>query len=258
MKKNNQSRNPTAGNPSSLTRTGHSPDQGDGEKRCGVPVSRGRSRPHTGSRVYLIFIQREVRKMNYLQGIKEKLLSIDPGVFEPDCYLEAWFDPAVCRYLLDNAMEILPTAIRWGVGRPCECQRSALEYASGHPRATPWFGFQLLKLRGDMWSWEVHSSALEEDGTIIDSGTEEPEYVRYFAVPWSWELYALPAQKELSTTSSHLASQRRDESPTPVRSSSRSQTVRGRLYRWSAELEPLTDCTSCLRWQRLALWNGSV
>jgi hypothetical protein len=128
-----------------------------------------------------------------LQSVKDYLLSIQHGVFEPDDYLKAWLPPAVCTYFLEHAVEIIPKAIRWGIGRPFECHRNALEYAAEHPGTTPYFGFQYA-LRLDGESWELHSFAMEPDETVIDSGTEAPQCVRYFAVEWSWELYDLIAK----------------------------------------------------------------
>ena len=126
-----------------------------------------------------------------LRDVKEFLLRKEQGTFEPDSYLEAWMSTAVSTYFLERAVEVIPTAIRFGIGRPFECHRNSLEYASGHPGATAWFGFQNLHLEGEEEAWYLHSFATEPHGTLIDSGEYVPQAVRYFAVEWSWQLFNL-------------------------------------------------------------------
>lgn len=131
-----------------------------------------------------------------LQEVKQKLLDIKPAAFEPDWYLLPWFNPAVCEYYVANAVEIVPTAIRWGQGKPFCCHLNSLEHASTHPGSVPYWGMQYLE-----WapvygqevaaSWEVHSIAVEPDGTVIDSGEYVPAKTRYVMVPWSWQLHDL-------------------------------------------------------------------
>lgn len=133
-----------------------------------------------------------------LEDVKEKLLSIHSAGFEPDWYLLPWFNPAVCKFYLEHAVEVIPTSIRWGNGKPFQCHWNSLEYATEHPGATPWFGFQYLQwasLNGEPIeaSWELHSWVVEVDGSIIDSGQYEPAATRYVGVPWSWALHDLIA-----------------------------------------------------------------
>ena len=77
--------------------------------------------------------------------------------------------PGVCKYFLDHAVEIIPTTIGLQYGpNPYKCHVNALEYAAGHPGAFQWFGFQYLFLEGGE-TWELHSFAIEADGTLINS-----------------------------------------------------------------------------------------
>lgn len=136
--------------------------------------------------------------MATLQDVKQKLCSIHPGIFEPDDYLAAWFNPAVAQYYVEHAVEIVPTSIRWGQGKPFQCHLNSLTYACEHPGAIPYFGFQYLEwasVGGEeaAASWEVHSIAVEQDGTVIDSGEYVPAATRYVMIPWDWKLHNLIA-----------------------------------------------------------------
>mgnify|MGYP001082644186 CR=1 FL=1 len=136
-----------------------------------------------------------------LRDVKDRLLAIQHGAFEPDWYLSKWFNPEGARYYVANAVEVIPTSIRWGVGKACQCHLNSLSYALQHPGSVAWFGMQYLE-----WApvaglpveptWEVHSIAVEPDGTVIDSGEYQPRVTRYVMVPWDWQLHDLLAQKE--------------------------------------------------------------
>lgn len=108
-----------------------------------------------------------------LEELKDHLLRIQTGAFEPDWYLEKWLPPSVCTYFLNNAIEVFPRSIQWGVGVPGRCHVNALEYAMGNREATPFFGFQYC----DMWAgegatWEVHSWIVLPDGSMGSTGVK--------------------------------------------------------------------------------------
>lgn len=131
-----------------------------------------------------------------LQDVKDYLLSIQDGVFEPEDYLEAWLTPSVCTYFIEHAVEVVPKRIQWGIGKPFQCHMNTLTYAAAHDGATPWFGMQYLQWADAMGgesaaSWELHSWVVEADGSIVDSGEYVPEVTRYIGVKWSWELFDL-------------------------------------------------------------------
>ena len=136
-----------------------------------------------------------------LQDVKDFLLRIQHGVFEPDDYLEAWMPPSLSTYFIERATEVFPTSIQWGIGLPFQCHLNSLNYAAEHPGTTPYFGYQYLQWASvcgeeSAASWELHSWVVEADCSIVDSGQYVPEATRYVGVPWSWELYGAIAKKD--------------------------------------------------------------
>lgn len=133
---------------------------------------------------------------NCLQQVKERLLSIETGDFEPDWYLSKWLPPAVCEYFLNNVIEVFPSSVQWGVGKPGRCHLNAMEYAMENLGATPFFGLQYCAMwEGEAPTWEVHSWVVLPDGSIIDSGRYVPEVVRYVGIKWSAKLMEMLANQ---------------------------------------------------------------
>lgn len=134
---------------------------------------------------------------NNLQDVKEYLLLKQQGAFEPDDYLGAWYEPTLCAYFLERAVEIVPKTIRFGIGLPYQCHMNSLTYAGEHPGSVAFFGFQWRRHLGED-CWDLHSFVVDQDGTLIDSGEHVLDEVRYFGVPWSVELHDVITKKEIA------------------------------------------------------------
>ena len=115
--------------------------------------------------------------------------------------MSPWMVEGVATYFREHAIEVKPKTIQFGIGRPLDCHLNALEYATEHPGATPWFDFQLFDLYGESW-WYLHSFGIDADSTLSDSGMESKTTPRYVAVRWGWELHDLIIGKETLRTSS--------------------------------------------------------
>lgn len=89
------------------------------------------------------------------------------------------------RYFFDNAVVLRPRKVVYNVGRPLDCHRNALEYASSHPGATPYFGWRLLSDE-EGYLWWLHSIVVDQDGTVLDSGDAATDPI-YVVIPWGVE-----------------------------------------------------------------------
>ncbi len=159
--------------------------------------------------------KRPVRSVNSacLDIIKEKLVALHPGQFQPDDYLARWCREDIARLLLDHGRLFQPEPHqRVSLARaygPFDCHKNALHKATLEPDLTAWFGFSLYweDPLGD-FLWWVHSFCLSTDGgTILDPaekpstgpvGLEGPAHqprasselpAIFFAIPWGLELY---------------------------------------------------------------------
>jgi hypothetical protein len=75
--------------------------------------------------------------------VQQRLLGIHPGVFQEEGCSRSWCIPAVAALLQEYAVEMQPKRILYGVGRPLDCHRNALEYATQNSKASAWLGFSL-------------------------------------------------------------------------------------------------------------------
>jgi hypothetical protein len=121
--------------------------------------------------------------MDAYTQLHKYLSEFHPANLEHPDYVVPWWTPAALDHFLTKAVEITPRLILFGVGRPLDCRRNALETAVGLPRVVPWFGFRLSWFdQGPIW-W-FHAWCVSPTGSIIDSG---PEMLgcRYVGIRWS-------------------------------------------------------------------------
>lgn len=130
-----------------------------------------------------------------LDQLHSRLFNIYPAPFQNDPNLLVWLSPEVLGLLLKFGTEVVPREIQYGVGRPLDCHRNALEYASSNeyaslhagctanPVSVAYFGLSVFQ-----GVWWVHSWVVCADGLLIDS--EPPTTpAHYFGIPWGLELY---------------------------------------------------------------------
>ena len=130
--------------------------------------------------------------------LRQRLLEIHYGSFQDDAYLLPWITPAIAGLLLTHGEEMRAAQVVYGVGRPLDCHRNALELATSHPRVLPWFGFSLC--RGVWW---IHSWVVDGDGVVIDSGPPTDPAL-YFGIKWGWELYRLIPKRGAAISADNL------------------------------------------------------
>lgn len=123
-------------------------------------------------------------------ALQQRLLRLSLGTFEPLEYLQPWMSRGILDLLLYKGTVMQPARVVYGVGRPMDCHRNALEHATVNASTSAWFGFSLS--RGVWW---LHSWVMDEGGVVLDSGPPTTRAL-YFGVRWGNELYnAIPKRQ---------------------------------------------------------------